>query len=274
MDIPLLSEILPNLWSLACDLAGELQAGKYQSWKAINPRLRDLFLPEISKPCEGLIPGWRKIATQRNGLTATHTLLVLAGCLNLPEYLAAPVDTRHEIEWAALLHDVDKNHDWHTKRKDSSHPFRSAAVAVKGLSCLGFLPQPGVTSVDLEHWSALVMKSEQPEDGRMVHDHRNLAEIIELLYQQWGVGMPTSRILKAILFHQSLPTLKEWTNPVLLTDAELRAYLTPADLDVLLPLLIADSDSWNLFDEPRFAYLEELRANNAETRCRLNQEPL
>jgi hypothetical protein len=274
MSITLLSDVLPNLWSLACDLAGELQTGKYQSWQAINPRLQDLFSPEISKSCEMLIPGWRKIAKQRNGLTATHTLLVLAGCLRLPEYLAAPVATRHEIEWAAVLHDVDKNYDLHTNRKDASHPFRSAAVAVKGLPRLGFLPQPGVAFADLEHWSALVMNSERPEDGRMVHDHSHLAEIIAFLYQHWGVETPASRILKAILFHQSLPTLKAWPNPVLLKDNELYAYLTINDLNVLLPLLVADSHAWELFNENRNASLDELRANNAETRRRLNQEPL
>jgi len=116
-----------------------------------------------------------------------------------------------------------------------------------------------------------VLASQRPDGERMVHNHAHLTEIIALLKQQWGAATSASRILKAILFHQSLPTLRAWPNPVLLTDAELCAYLIPDDLEVLLPLLIADSDSWNLFDEPRFAYLDELRANVAETRQRLNR---
>lgn len=269
MSLPLLSDTLPDLWTLACDLAAEIQAGKYDSWSSVNPRLQELLAPEMLEPCAALIPGWRKIAAQRNGLTARHTLLVLAGCLNIPEYLAAPLATRHEIEWAALLHDVDKDYERTPPRKDTSHPFRSAAVVVGSLPRLGFQPLPGVTPIDLERWSRLVMASQRPNGEYMVHDHGYLVEIVALLLQQWGAGTPASRILKAVLFHQSLPTIVDWTNPVLLTDAELQAFLTLGDLGVLLPLLIADSDAWNLFDEPRYTYLDELRANNAETRRRL-----
>ena len=38
-----------------------------------------------------------------------HTLLVFATCLNLPEYGQADIQTRMEIEWAAVLHDLDKD---------------------------------------------------------------------------------------------------------------------------------------------------------------------
>lgn len=269
MSLPLLSEILPDLWTLACDVAAGLQNGQYMDWATLNSRLFALLKPDLLEACGALIPGWRKIASQKEALTARHTLLVLTSCLNLPEYLAARPETRHEIEWAAVLHDVDKDFERRPPLKDASHPFRSAAVAVKGLPRLGFQPQPGISSADLERWAALVKASERPDDGQTVHDHTQLAEIIALLYQQWGAGTSASRILKAVMFHQSLPTLNDWPNPVLLTDAELNACLKAGDLDVLLPLLIADSDSWNLFAETRFAYLDELRANAAETRWRL-----
>jgi hypothetical protein len=274
MSIPLLSETFPDLWALAVDLANELKIGKYQGWATLKPRLQDLLAPRLFDSCVVLIPGWGKIAVQENGLTAKHTLLVLSTCLNLPEYQSASSATQHEIEWAALLHDVDKDYERTPPLKDASHPFRSAAKAVTGLPRLGFHLQTGVSLKDLDDWAALVAASERPENGQFVHDHTYLAEIVSRLHHHWGTGTPASRILKVILFHQSLPTLKDWTNPVLLNDAELCVSLTPADLDVLLPLLIADSDAWNLFDEPRFAYLEELRANNAETRRRLNQELL
>jgi hypothetical protein len=269
MNIPRLSETLPDLWRLAREVAAELQAGQYLGWATLNSRLFTLLKPDLMEPCVALIPGWRKIVSQKEALTARHTLLVLAGCLNLPEYQTAPDSTRHEIEWAAVLHDVDKDYSLTPGHRDTGHPFRSAAVAAGGLPRLGFPLRPGVGPADLERWSALVFEAQRRDEGQLVHDHTYLAEIIMLLNQQWGLGTPASRILKAVLFHQSLPTLADWTNPVLLTDAELRAYLTPGDLNVLLPLLIADSDAWNLFDEPRLAYLDELRANAAETRRRL-----
>ena len=268
MSLPLLSETLPELWALAVDLSAELRAGQFLGWATLNSRLFALLRPSLLEACLARLPGWHQIVSQREALTARHTLLVLALALNLPEYQAASEPTQHEIEWAALLHDLAKDYDRTPPLRDTSHPFRSAALVVSGLPALGFAPQPGVQAADLARWAGLVRNAERPESGQWLHDHTPLPEIIALLHQHWGPETSASRILKAILFHQSLPTLVAWTNPVLLTDTELRAFLTPADLDVLLPLLIADSDAWNLFDEPRLEYLAELRANNAETRHR------
>lgn len=111
------------------------------------------------------------------------------------------------------------------------------------------------------------MSSQQDRHGQMVHDHTHLKQIVEEIHRHWEQDTSASRILKAILFHQSLPTLKDWTNLMLLNDEELRRSLSISDMEVLGPLLIADSDSWNIFDQPRLAYLSELRANVAET-CR------
>jgi hypothetical protein len=120
---------------------------------------------------------------------------------------------------------------------------------------------------DLDSWSNLVMSAQRQDGERMIHDHSFLPEIIDGIYKCWGNGTSATRILKGILLHQSIPTLKDWSNAVLLTDSELSFSLTLKDMDVLGALIIADSDSWNIFDEPRIAYLAELRASNAET-CR------
>ena len=57
--------------------------------------------------------------------------------------------------------------------------------------------------------------------------------------------------------------------PALLTDEELAYSLTLKDMEVIGPLIIADSDSWNVFEEPRFAFQVEIRTSNAETRHRI-----
>jgi len=113
------------------------------------------------------------------------------------------------------------------------------------------------------------MSAQRPDGERMLHDHSFLPEIIDDIHKCWGNDTSATRILKAVLLHQSLPTLKDWSNAVLLTDNELSYSLVLKDMDVLGPLMIADSDSWNIFDEPRIAYLAELRASNAETCCRI-----
>jgi hypothetical protein len=264
---PSLSSVFPELWTQLERLAHELEVGTYADWPALTARLEFLNDPDLIDLMNTRIPGWHKIAAINNGITARHTILVFATCLNLPEYKKKPHQTQSEIQWAALLHDIDKNV---SGGRDASHPFRSAAVAVKAMPGLGFDPQPNVTLKEIEGWSELVMSAQHEVNGQVLHDHTNLKEIIEGIHSQWGKETSASRILKAVLFHQSLPTVKDWPNPVLLSDEELRASLTLEDMNVLAPLLIADSDSWNIFDEPRFAYLDELRENITETRKRLD----
>ena len=266
--MPTPSSILPELWTQVERLAHELEVGTYADWASLTVRLGFLNDPNLINLLNTRIPGWHNIAAINNGITARHTILVFATCLNLPEYKEKPPQTQSEIQWAVLLHDIDKNV---SSGKDTSHPFRSAAVAVKAMPGLGFELQPNVTLKDIEGWSELVMSAQHEVNGQVQHDHTNLKEIIEGLHRQWGEETSANRILKAVLFHQSLPTLKDWTNPVLLNDEELRTSLTLKDMNILAPLLVADSDSWNIFDDVRLAYLDELRANIAETHRRLGK---
>ena len=194
-----------------------------------------------------------------------HTLLVFVACLNLPEYGLADAQTRREIEWAAVLHDLDKD----LARNDTAHPFRSAAVVARIMPRLGFKLLPNINITNLEAWSNLVMSAQRPDGERMIHDHSSLKEIIDDLHKCWGKNSSATRVLKAVLLHQSLPTLREWRNAVLLTDEDLSYSLTLKDMNVLGALIIADSDSWNIFATSRFAYLVEVRISNAETRGRI-----
>ena len=260
-------EKLPQFWKFSQGISADLQAEKFSDWgplvQKIKATLETSFVEQMGKT----IPSWQKIATLNEGQTALHTLLVFSICLNLPEYQQSGELTRREIEWTALLHDLDKTQ----ARRDTAHPFRSAAIAAQILPDLGFELQPGIQQSDLAAWSDLVLSAQRPDGDRMLHDHSSLKEIIANLHRCWGDHSSASRILKAVLLHQSLPTLKDWSNPVLLTDEELSYALSLADMDVLGPLMIADSDAWNIFDDPRYAYLDELRANIADT-CRRIQE--
>lgn len=258
-------EKLPDFWNLSQKTAYALRAGKFSNWEPllqqINPLLDESFIEGMDK----VISGWRKIATLHDGQTALHTLLVFSLCLNLPEYTLADEQTCMEIEWAAVLHDLDKN----LARSDTAHPFRSAAVVARIMPELGFELLPNINETDLETWSNMVMSAQRPDGERMIHDHSSLKEIIDGIYKCWGKDSSATRILKAVLLHQSLPTVKEWSNAVLLTDDELSYALTLNDMKVLGALMVADSDSWNVFAEVRTSFLYELRASNAETRRRI-----
>jgi hypothetical protein len=258
-------EKLSGFWDLSNKIASDLRADRFSDWEALLQQLSPLLEQNFVEYMDEIIPGWKKIATLHDGQTAKHTLLVFATCLNLLEYKQADIQARMEIEWAAILHDLDKSQ----ARNDPAHPFRSAAVAVKILPDLGFEPLPNINNSDLEAWSDLVMSAQRSDCERMLHDHSALKEIIDGIYKCWGKDSSAARVLKAVLLHQSLPTLKDWPNAVLLTDEELSYSLTLKDMDVLGPLMIADSDSWNIFDETRWAYLDELRTSTDDTRRRI-----
>jgi len=265
MNIFTVKNRLPDFWDLSQKTASALRAGKFSDWEPLLQQIRPLLDESFIEGMDMVVPGWRKIATLHDGQTALHTLLVFSLCLNLPEYTLADEQTCMEIEWAAVLHDLDKN----LTRSDTAHPFRSAAVVSRIMPKLGFEPLLTINETDLESWSNLVMSAQRPDGERMIHDHSLLREIIDGIYKCWGKDSSATRVLKSVLLHQSLPSLKEWSNAVLLTDEELSFTLTLNDMKVLGALMVADSDSWNLFSEMQTSRLYELRASNAETRSRI-----
>lgn len=258
-------EKLPDFWNLSQKTAFALRVEKFSDWTPLLQQIKPLLDESFIEGVDKVIPGWRKIATLHDGQTALHTLLVFSLCLILPEYTLADEQTCMEIEWAAILHDLDKN----LARSDTAHPFRSAAIVARIMPELGFELLPNINKTELETWSNLVMSAQRPDGEKMIHDHSSLKEIIDGIYKCWGKDSSATRILKAVLLHQSLPTVKEWSNAVLLTDNELSYALTLSDMKVLGALMVADSDSWNVFAETRTSFLYELRASNAETRSRI-----
>ena len=258
-------ETLPDFWMFSKRIANDLQNGQFPDKDSLIQQILPLLDKDYVEKTNQVIPGWKTIANLNDGQTALHTFLVFTLCLNLNEYLLADEQTRLEIEWAAILHDLDKK----IARQDTAHPFRSAAIASQIMPSLGFELAPNISKTDIDSWANLVMTAQRPDGARMIHDHSSLLEIVKGIHTCWGNDTSPSRILKAVLFHQSLPTLKEWSNPVLLTDKELAFSLTLNDMNILGALMIADSDSWAIFSEVRNSYLYELRQNIAETRNKI-----
>jgi len=259
------AEKLPEFWEISHKIAVDLRIGRITNWDLLNQHIKPILVPSFVDRMDKVIPGWKNIATLLEGQTALHTLLVFASCLNLPEYTLSNEQTCKEIEWAAILHDFDKK----LAQRDAAHPFRSAAVVAKIMPGLGFDLLPNIATADLEVWSNLVMSAHRQDGDNAIHNHSQLREIITGIHTCWGQDSSAARVLKSVLFHQSLPALKDWPNPVLLTDEEMNYALTLKDMKVLGPLMVADSDSWNIFNDVRIPYLYELRASNAETRHRI-----
>jgi hypothetical protein len=260
-EIPLLSLTLPDLWAVTYELKAELDSGRCEDWESLYKRLDFLIEQEWIEAVETVIPGWEKISTQKDGLTAKHTMLVLVCCMSLPEYQAASTQIQYEIEWAAVFHDLDK--DVHYGRGDGSHGFRSAGVAAQRLADLGFDFRP---DGDFAAWVDLVKSSQKQVDGKWINDFSHLPDILTGLRYFFGDNSSASHIFKAVMFHQSLPTLEDWPSPIILSDDEIRAYLTLDDMDVLGPLMLGDSAAWNLCNPMMNEYMAELRGNIAKVK--------
>ncbi len=59
-----------------------------------------------------------------------------------------------------------------------------------------------------------------------------------------------ARLLKAIAMHQSVTVLEDWPSLAPLTPEQEVAFITPGVASLQLPLMLADSGGWNLFDPP------------------------
>jgi hypothetical protein len=259
--IPAFSDSLPRIWEVTLNLKDELENRVFREWDSLYQRLDFLAEQEWIDAVDSVIYGWKKIATQEAGITAKHTLIVLACCMNLSEYQQASSQTRREIEWAALFHDLDK--DVLYGRGDGAHGVRSAAAAAQCLVDLGFDFR---SDGDIVVWLDLVKSAQKQVDGKWVNDFSHLLAILTGLRNFFGVDTPAERIIKAVMFHQAMPTVGDWPNPVILNNDEIRASLTQSDMDVLGPLMLGDSDAWNVCEPMRDDYMDELRWNIAKVR--------
>ena len=260
-SIPALSEKLPRVWQAALNLKECIEKGVFKDWDSLYQQVDFLIEGKWIDAVETVIPGWEKIATQEAGITAKHTLVVLACCMNVSEYQQASSQTRREIEWAALFHDLDK--DVLYGRGDGAHGVRSAAAAAQCLVDLGFEFR---SDGDFVAWLDLVKSAQKQVDRKWLNDFSHLPAILTGLRYFFGVDTPAGRIIKAAMFHQSMPTVDDWPNPVILNDDEIRASLTLADMNVLGPLMLGDSDAWNVCEPMRDEYMEELRGNIKKVR--------
>jgi len=172
-----------------------------------------------------------------------------------PEYEGAVEERKDQMEWSGLLHDISKRVV--KGQPDLTHAFRSGADAARILLQAGFWHQE---FAGLENWITLTKNAVRDDDGPEIQDNSKLPEIMGGLEAIFGGNQAALVILKSILFHWSITTIKEWPCATPLTADEVSAYLDDELLQVLGPLIMADSDSWNLFDhETKERYQTEIR---------------
>ena len=77
-----------------------------------------------------------------------------------------------------------------------------------------------------------------------VHDHSRLPGIFQRLYFFFPEDSPIVKIFKLILFHQSIQAVKEFPNTRILTDDEIKEYMSVEELYLIKIILNNDTFSY------------------------------
>jgi len=240
---PTLDEYLPALMQFIRQLSENYRKGEVSSWDDLVSEVENFFTPQNQKEVELALPGWDVMRSYENGLTQVHTIAVLVAIMTSPEYERSTEEQKGQMKWCGLLHDISKRVV--KGQPDLTHAFRSGAQAVPILLQAGFW----YAEIDgLENWITLTKNAVKEQDGREFQDNSKLPEIITGLDDIFKGNRAALIILKAVLFHWSFTTVKEWPCAAPLTADEVSAYLDDELLQILGPLILADSESWNLFD--------------------------
>lgn len=172
------------------------------------------------------------------------------------------------LKWACLLHDLAKRGTPSILGRDHIHAFRSASVSLEVFKRLGILLPSGetteVTNQQLEAVQRLISESVQPlpeiwrEDFRhgkpivtVMNAHHNLSEIF---YYMWELKLAprdsfVDQVFRLVLFHDSVESLATRPNMLNLSPKEKAKYCDQTFYKLIQVLLIADNESYFLFDE-------------------------
>ncbi len=256
--IPTVAGLLPEFDAFLDHLGAEYDAGHLPGWPELEARCRPFYDDDRMAAITAVVPGWRKMASYRDGVTLWHTTAALMSMRNFAEYRAAADGKRVLMDWTVLLHDVAKEPT--PGSKDMRHAFRSAAAAGATLPAAGF-PVTERYAGEFPAWQRLTDGAFRidEEQGEAVQDNRRLPEIIEGADRLFGAE--AALVIKAIALHTSITVVADWPAYSALTPAEERRYVTPELHPVLLVMMLADHGGWNLFEPDTLAaYYAETRA--------------
>jgi hypothetical protein len=264
---PSFNQRFPELHHFILRLVAEYQAAAITSWEDLESRVTDFFTPDRMEQMEAALPHWQKMASYREGVTLTHVMCVFLGLYMLPEYQSLTADQQNLMQWAILLHDVEKEAE--KGQRDYFHAFRSAVTAARRLPALGFETKADF-EVQIAPWSELVLSAcIQTEDApEPIQDNRRFPEILAGIDQMFGNRSASAAIVKTVLFHMSVTVVKEWPQAAPLTIEEITRYVDRGLLPLLKAMMLADNEGWSMFYPDRdtqrtdtleaFAELEKL----------------
>jgi len=267
MNFPSFDERLPLLNNFILALVNDYDAGIINSWETLDEKVKAFFTSVRMDEIEASVPGWKKMASYSDGVTLTHVTCVFLGLFIMPEFQRLTPEQKQLAKWIVLFHDVTKMHI--RGKHDLMHGFRSAALAGKTLTKLGF-PVIETSNSTIESWgastkSAITFSS---DCGTDIQDNSKLPEIISGIEKTYGVDTPAALIIKGVLLHMSLNVVIDYPQAAPLNDSEIREYINGNLMPLLKVMCLAENEGWTMFyPETRIVQREETFAafNRYET---------
>ncbi len=247
MAIPLLSDHLPSLVQFTRGLAEEHRHGSLTTGAIFVERVLQFYDARMMDTIEGVVPGWKKMASYANQQTLKHVTSVLTALHMLPEYQAASDHQQALMQWMVLFHDVAK--EVQPGKHDYIHAFRSAAIAGKALAGVGFAVTDSYPH-RIAEWVDLTYNAVRYDQasGETIQDNQYLQQIISGISDLYGAMSPARLVIGGVLLHLSLVTDPDYPILAPLSDTEIRRYINADLYRMLKVMMLVDTDGWNLFD--------------------------
>lgn len=256
MAVPAAEALLPELIQFTRRLADECSNGRITGWGGFTEQVHSFYTPDMMGKIEHVLQGWSRMASYANQQTLIHVTSVLTALYLLPEYQQAASEQKLLMEWMVLLHDIAK--EAHPGKHDYIHAFRSAAIAGRVLTQVGFEATDAYAAL-IDGWFALTHTAiiYHPEHAENIQDNRKLPEILSGIDQLFGTDAPAGLVIKAILLHLSILTDPDYPTVAPLSRAEIQKYVDPSLFPMLKAMMLVDNDAWNLFDPKQKAYYRQ-----------------
>jgi len=247
---PSFDDCFLDLSQFILELADAYRTGKINSWDELEEKVQTYFTAQKLDDMEARVPGWRKMASQGNGVTLTHVMCVFLGLVMLPEFQALSKTQQQLAKWIVLFHDVEK--ELKGGEKDKTHAFRSAVLAARQLPRWGFEATREYDRL-IDPWSQLTSSATQnsPSFREPIQDNGKLPDILPRLEEMFGADEPATLVVQGILFHMSINVVNDWPQAAPLTDEEIKRYITGRLVPLLKVMMLSDNEGWVMFSEER-----------------------
>ena len=254
--IPKFSSHFPALYNFIQNTSLAYQAGEFLNEDHFSSLVRGVFPQAEVDRIDLKMPGWAKMVRYAGGRTMVHVITTLIALRCMPEYGYLTPAHQEMMDWVMFCHDLGK--EVIKDQRDHYHPNLSAAITARNLPALGFRSKAAYPKI-LVSWEEYTIQAKIEENGEIISDGRKYAHIIRGIEAMFGENTPASLILKAVLLHQSLNILSDWPQAAPLTETQVKEFLTPALFPLAAAAHLADSDSWQMFEEARKeAYHQEI----------------